>query len=179
MPTMRRAASALKAPSMAKRPRQPTAATRRSAGAVAVTAPKAPSMTNQPLASARRSAGNHSTMALKPAHQGQRHAHTDQRAAEQEPDERVGEGKHQRAGAGEQQKAALKRARPVAVEQDAAGELHGGEHQKIDRGQQPEIGRAQAELRRQIAGDQRVDGAKQIREIVAGREGQQHAHDEA
>ena len=117
-----------------------------SAGAVAVTAPSAPSMMNQPLASAMRSGGNHSTMALRPAISADGDAEADQRAAEHEADEPSASANTSAPAAASKQQGALDAARPVAVEQHAEGELHGGEDEEVDRRQQPEVGRAEAEL---------------------------------
>ena len=130
--------------------------------------------------------GERQALGRKPQHDGfeaghQRQGDTDadQRAAQQQANQTVGQREHQSAGAGQQQEAALQAARAVAVEQDAKRDLGGGKHQKVDRRQQSEVGGIEAELGGQVGGDQGIDGAKQIGQVIAGCERQQNAADPA
>jgi hypothetical protein len=52
--------------------------------------------------------------------------------------------------------------------------LHSRKHQEVDGGEEAEVAGAQVQLGHQIAGDQRVDGAEQIGQVIAGGERQQH-----
>ena len=112
---------------------------------------------------------------LEAGHQTDRHPKPDQGAAEHEAPDAVGKSEHKGPGGGEQKQGAVDEPWSVAVEEHAAGEQDRGEHQEIRRREQAEIGGAQPEVGPQVAGDQRIDGAEQVGEVVAGCEGQQHS----
>ena len=92
---------------------------------------------------------------LEAGHQGQRDPDPDQRAAEHQADELSASANRRAPALASKSRPLLKRARAVAVEQDAAGELHGGKHQKIDGGQaargRPRSSRAPPSDRRRSA----------------------------
>ena len=115
---------------------------------------------------------------LEAGHQADGDAETDQRAPEHEGPDAVGEREHEGPGGGEEEQRAVDEPRPVAVEEHAAGEQHRREHQEIRRCEQRRDRRRSDRARPEVAGDQRVDGAEQVGEVVAGGEGQQHAQDE-
>src|SRR5262249_25409616 len=96
------------------------------------------------------------------------------RTADNEADETVGQREDKGATAGKQEQRALDGLGVVAVEQNAEGELHRGEHQEVDRGQETKIRRADVKLGDEIAGDQRVDAAEEVGQIVARSKGKQH-----
>ena len=83
----------------------------------------------------------------------------------------MGGGKDERPAGGDQQQRALHPARPVAIEQDAEGELEKTEAQEVDRGQQAQTCRSESELQGDRRADDRVDGTVEIGEEVAGPEG--------
>jgi len=64
------------------------------------------------------------------------------------------------------------------VEENANWDLGGGEGEKISRREQAETGRRQPEFGCQRLCGQRADCAKQVRQVVAEREGQEDAEDE-
>ena len=64
-------------------------------------------------------------------------------------------------------------AHPEAVEADPKGELDDGKGEEVGRCQEPEVPRRQGELCDQRLGDQCVDGAVEIGEVVATHERQQ------
>ena len=115
---------------------------------------------------------------LEAGHQADGHAEADERAADKKGRRAVGECEDERSGGGKEQQATVDKARSVAVEKHAAGEHDRGEYQEVHGREQAEVRRPEAQLGGEVAGDQRVDGAEQVGEVVAGREGQQHADDE-
>ena len=174
-----RAATALSAPRTANRPRQPTVCTTNSAGAVAVTAPSAPSITNQPLTRASRSAGNHSTMALKPAI----NARATPRPIRARPTinpARLSASAKTSAPALASSMSALWMVRgPCRSSSTPNGNCAAANTRKYTDVSSPRSAAPKPELGREVGGDQGVDGAKQVREVVAGGERQQHAADQA
>jgi hypothetical protein len=90
----------------------------------------------------------------------------------------VGKREQKRSGGGNKEQGAVNEARPVAVEQHAAGKLYGGEHEEVHGRKHAEVRRAEAQLGDEVAGDERVDATEQVGEIVAGCEGQQDADGE-
>ena len=88
-------------------------------------------------------------------------------------------GKERSPGSGDRQQDGLDAAWPEAVEPDAEGELDDGKGEEVGRRQEPEIPRRQGELCDQRLGDQRVDGAVEIGEVVAAHERQQDEQDDA
>ena len=116
---------------------------------------------------------------LEAGHQADGDAEADERAAEHEGPDAVGEREHERPGGGEEEQGAVDEPWSVAVEEHAAGEQHRGEHQEVRRREQRRgRRRSRPSSALEVSGDQRVDGAEQVGEVVAGREGQQHADDE-
>ena len=116
---------------------------------------------------------------LEARHEGEGNAEADQGTADDEADQAIGQCEHKGADAGNQQQRALDGSGAVAVQQDTERKLGGGEQQEIHRRQHAEVGGAEAEIGGQIAGDQRVDRAEQVGEIVAGGEREKHAGDAA
>jgi hypothetical protein len=85
---------------------------------------------------------------LEAGHQADGHAEADECAADEERRHAVGNGEDERSGGGKEQQGTVDKARPVAVEEHAAGEHDRREHQEIDGREQAEVRRTQAELGR-------------------------------
>ena len=80
-------------------------------------------------------------------------------------------GKDERPAGGDEQEGALHPAGPVAIEQDPEGELEEPEAQEVGGGQESEVSGPEPELPCDRRADDRVDGAIEVGEEVAGPEG--------
>src|SRR5262249_29515116 len=98
--------------------------------------------------------------------------------ADDQADEPVGQSEYEGAAAGEEQQRALNGLGTVPVEQGTKGELNRGKHQEVDGGQKSEVLCVDVEFGHEIAGNQRIDAAEEVGEIIAGSKGQEHAGDE-
>ena len=67
----------------------------------------------------------------------------------------------------------------IAIQQYADGDLSRRKGQEIDRREKAEIRRAQRQIRRELAGNQRVDSSEEVREVRSGSERQEYEKDEA
>jgi len=103
----------------------------------------------------------------------------DQGAAKHQSPHAVGKGEHNGPDRGEQKQCAVDESWSIAVDEHAAGEHDRRKHQEIRRREQAEISGAQAEVGSQVGGDQGIDGAEEVGEVVARCEGEQHTHDKS
>jgi len=114
---------------------------------------------------------------LDRAHQPAGDAEADQRAAERQHGEALGQAEHQRAERGNAEQRRQHAARAVTVEQHTERQLERGEGEKVRRGEQAEVGGREREFGRQFARDDRVDVAEEVRqEIARGERAEHHEH---
>jgi hypothetical protein len=105
-------------------------------------------MMYQPLARATALGREPQHDGLEAGHQAGCDAAADEGAADEEHHYAVGHGEQERAGGSHEEQGAVDEARPVAVEEHAAGEHDRGEHQEVCRRKQTEVGGAEPRLRR-------------------------------
>src|SRR4051794_10223249 len=112
--------------------------------------------------------------ALEPGHERAGHPEPDQNATNRQGEGRTSQTEHDGARGGNQQQHRLDPPWAETVEHDAKGDLGESKREKIGGSEQPQIGGGQAECRGQVGGNQRIDGAEQVREEVSGSKRQEY-----
>jgi hypothetical protein len=157
---------------------QTTETSRNSAGKVAVSAPRAHNIIIRPLSSGTRSLGNQSTRAFKPAVND---AATPRPISARPPtsSQKLSERANKAAPTAAATITALWICPgPYRSNKIPIRNLGRRERQIINRGQQAKMASAEAKFRRQSAGDRRIDGPEQKREVVSSNERQEHAQNQ-
>jgi hypothetical protein len=134
----------------------------------------------QPTARTANSTGERAAQGRDPqhhrfeaAHQPPGEAEADQGARERQDHHVLADREQERACRGAAEQAELDATRAVAVEQHAQWQLKQREREQIGRGQQAELGRAEADVGGQLGPDHRVHRTEQVGEEIAERERRQ------